>query len=184
MFIRTERLFLRPVFEEDWREVHAGIADESVVRMLARAPWPYAPKDAREFCARPHHPRLPTFLITLPGAAGAPVIGTCGFHEEEEGVEFGYWIAPSHWGRGYATEAGRAAMEVAQATRIKRVIAGHYLDNPASGRVLRKIGFVETGEVRPTACRGRGGELVLARRYALDLCETAEALDDAMPKVA
>jgi RimJ/RimL family protein N-acetyltransferase len=51
------------------------------------------------------------------------------------------------------------------------VLAGHYVDNPASGRVLRKLRFRETGEVRPTECRARGGELVLARRYALDLAE-------------
>ncbi|OYW44185.1 MAG: hypothetical protein B7Z08_10710 [Sphingomonadales bacterium 32-68-7] len=184
MFIRTERLFLRPVFEEDWREILAGIGEEAVVRMLARAPWPYAASDAREFCARPHDPRLPTFAVTLPGMAGAPLIGVCGFHEEDEGIEFGYWIAPGRWGRGYATEAGRAALEVVRATRVRRVLAGHYLDNPASGKVLRKLGFAETGEVRPTFCRARGGEMVLARRFALELCGVDGSLDAAMPKVA
>lgn len=60
---------------------------------------------------------------------------------------------------------------------MRRVEAGHYLDNPASGAVLRKAGFVETGEVRPTHALGRGGQLVLARRYSVDLCSDAPEAD-------
>ena len=40
MFFRSERLFLRPVWPEDWQAILNGIADEAVVRNLARAPWP------------------------------------------------------------------------------------------------------------------------------------------------
>jgi RimJ/RimL family protein N-acetyltransferase len=116
----------------------------------------------------PADAQVPRFVITLPGAKGAPIVGTVGFKRAEGWLELGYWIARDHWGRGYATEAGRGALEVARALGHRRVSAGHYVDNPASGRVLRKLGFRETGEVRPTFCRARGGELVLARRYALE----------------
>ena len=119
----------------------------------------------------------PGFVMTLPSAKGAPIIGGIGFRREGDGLELGYWVARDHWGRGYATEAGRAALEVARALGHRRIDAGHYLDNPASGRVLRKLGFRDTGEVRPTFCRARGGELVLARRYALEFAE-AEADSD------
>ncbi|MGZ3256570.1 MAG: GNAT family N-acetyltransferase, partial [Croceibacterium sp.] len=82
---------------------------------------------------------------------------------------------------GYATEAARGALDVARALGRRRVLAGHYVDNPASGRVLRKLGFRETGEIRPTFCRARGGELALARRYALDFAEAeASAQGDRM----
>ena len=174
MFYRSERLFLRPAFPEDAREIYEGICDAGVVQMLASVPWPYRLADAEEYCALPHDPQAPRFAITLPGAKGAPIIGVVGFHTRDDEVGFGYWIAHDHWGQGYATEAARAALEVARALGNKRVLAGHYVDNPASGRVLRKLGFRETGEVRPTFCRARGGELVLARRYALDFAE-AEA---------
>ena len=108
----------------------------------------------------------------FPTTRGAPIIGVVGLHPEEDGgLGFGYWIARDHWGQGYATEAGRGALEVARSLGHKRVVAGHYIDNPASGRVLRKLGFRETGEVRPTFCRARGGELVLSRRYALEFAE-------------
>jgi RimJ/RimL family protein N-acetyltransferase len=183
MFYRSERLFLRPAFPEDSREIHRGICDAGVVQMLASVPWPYRLADAEAFCALPEDSHAPRFVITLPGARGAPIVGVVGFHAEEEGLGFGYWIARDHWGQGYATEAGRGALAVARMLGHRRVLAGHYVDNPASGRVLRKLGFRETGEVRPAFCCARGGELVLSRRYALELAETeadAAASDDRM----
>ncbi|BBC72286.1 GNAT family N-acetyltransferase [Altererythrobacter sp. B11] len=171
MFIRTERLFLRPVFAEDWREILAGVGHEQIVRMLARAPWPYSEEDARSFCESQDDPAACRFAITLPGPQGAPVIGTIGLDEGEGGLELGYWIAREHWGQGYAVEAGRHVLALARALGHRRVHAGHYIDNSASGRVLARLGFAETGELRPTFCRGRGGEMVLARRYALDLAD-------------
>jgi RimJ/RimL family protein N-acetyltransferase len=168
MFIRSGRLFLRPAFPEDSRELHEAICNAGIVSMLASAPWPYLRQDAEAFCAAPVDPLAPRFVITLPGAKGAPIIGTVGFKRAEGGLEMGYWIARDHWGRGYATEAGRAALDVVRALGHRRVQAGHYLDNPASGRVLRKLGFRETGEISPTFSRARGGELVLARRYGIE----------------
>jgi len=179
MFYRSERLFLRPAFPEDSRELYEGICDAGVIAMLASAPWPYRPADAEQYCAMPADPQAPRFVITLPGEKGGPIIGTVGFKHADGGLELGYWIARDHWGQGYATEAARGALQVARALGNKRVLAGHYVDNPASGRVLRKLGFRETGEVRPTFCRARGGELVLARRYALEFAEAeAEASAD------
>lgn len=174
MFYRSERLFLRPAFPEDSREIYEGICDAGVAQMLASVPWPYRQADADAFCALPEDSRAPRFAVTLPALKGAPIIGVVGFHPEAEGLGFGYWIARDHWGRGYATEAGRGALQAARALGHKRIVAGHYVDNPASGRVLRKLGFRETGEVRPTFCRARGGDLVLSRRYALEFAD-AEA---------
>ncbi len=171
MFYRSERLFLRPAFPEDAREIYEGICDAGVIAMLSSAPWPYRRADAAAYCAMPTDGQAPRFVITLPDAKGAPIIGTVGFKHTDSEIELGYWIARDHWGQGYATEAARGALEVARSLGNKRVLAGHYVDNPASGRVLRKLGFRETGEVRPTFCRARGGELVLARRYALDFAE-------------
>ena len=171
MFYRSERLFLRPAFPEDSREIYQGICDAGVIATLSSAPWPYRLADAEQFCAMPADPQAPRFVITLPGANGAPIVGTVGVKHADGELELGYWIARGHWGQGYATEAARGVLEIARALGNKRVLAGHHVDNPASGRVLRKLGFRETGEVRPTFCRSRGGELVLARRYALDLAE-------------
>ncbi len=157
MFIRSERLFLRPAWAEDWADVLAAIDDAAVVRNLARAPWPYRAEDAQWFVKRPQDPRHPDFLVTLPGADGAQVIGCAGMAPGENGTaELGYWITRRHWGHGYATEAARAVLAVARALGHDRIEAGHFLDNPASGRVLRKLGFTPTGEHRPRRSAGRG----------------------------
>jgi len=175
LFIRTPNLFLRPVFTEDWRAIYCGIADLRVVSMLASAPWPYLPKHAREFVMRQHDPRYPVFLVTLPTGSGSEVIGCIGIDPcDSADAEIGYWIARPHWGQGYASEAGRGALEVARLLGHQRIEAGHFVDNPASGRVLRKIGFLPTGRVAPRASRARGGEAP-CKLFSLDLRADARA---------
>ncbi len=153
MFHRSERLLLRPLWPEDWRAVFDGVTEEAIVRNLASAPWPYAEQDARDFVALPEHPRHPRFLITR--ADDAAVIGTIGIDHVKSDVELGYWIAREHWAQGYATEAGRSAIAVARMLGHKVLTAGHFVDNPASGRVLRKLGFQPTGAVRNRDSKGR-----------------------------
>lgn len=158
MFIRSERLFLRPGWPEDWEELLGLINDEAVVRNLARVPWPYTAEDARNFAQRPQEKLLPHFFITLPTAEGAKLIGSAGLGRSDGEIELGYWIASDHWGQGYATEAARAVLRLAATLGHRRIVAHHFADNPASGRVLRKIGFRPAGEVRARYSMGRGGE--------------------------
>ncbi len=171
MFIRSERLFLRPGWPEDWGELFDLIHDEAIVRNLARAPWPYTPDHAREFAARVEKTGLPTFFVTLPTAQGASLIGCAGLGRDGDDVELGYWIARDHWGRGYATEAVRAVLSVARALGHRRIVAGHFVDNPASGRVLEKAGFRHIPGTSRRFSQARGVE-VASRRFeiALDPC--------------
>jgi RimJ/RimL family protein N-acetyltransferase len=164
MFHRSQRLFLRPAFPEDSGAILAGIGDEAIVRNLARAPWPYGIEDARNFAALPQDMRLPHFLVTLPGVG---VIGSAGLGEHEGEPELGYWIARAHWGQGYATEAAQAVLRIARTLGHTRVVAGHFVDNPASGKVLRKLGFRPTGRPGQRFSAARG-ERVDSVEYALD----------------
>jgi RimJ/RimL family protein N-acetyltransferase len=176
MFARTERLLLRPGWAEDAPALFNAIADEGIVRNLASAPWPYRPEDASAFLATARKPHEASMLIFRRSEADPELIGTIGFGRRPDGaLEFGYWIARSHWGRGYATEAGRAATEIARkALRLPKLHAGHFLDNPASGRVLEKLGFRSIGR---TASRYSAGRNAIARckLFELDLTEPAEA---------
>lgn len=156
MFYRSERLFLRPAWPEDWQGIWRGIADEDVARNLARVPWPYTQNDAQDFVARAPDPDYPNFLLTEP-LDGGGVIGHAGLALNEGGVQLGYWIARQYWGRGYATEAAKAVLEIALMLGHEQVVASHYLDNPASGKVLRKAGFRPTGRVEPHYCLARDG---------------------------
>jgi len=169
MFARTNRLLLRPGFPEDAPALAKAIADERIVRNLATAPWPYDLRDAEAFLAAPRDPVLPSFLI-VERTEGAPrLVGSCGLGRRASGaVELGYWIARPHWGRGFATEAARALIDIACALRLPALEASHFLDNPASGRVLEKLGFSATGIVAPRLSCGRGEESP-ARLYRLRL---------------
>ena len=169
MFHVTERLLLRPIWLEDAPAIYRGIADETIVRNLARAPWPYSLEDAVSFVKVRQHPMQPSFAITL--AATGEYIGQVGYGPDEDNhLQIGYWVARPHWGRGYATEATRAALDIGRMLRLGRIAAAHFIDNPASGRVLRKAGFTATGEVRPLYSRARNARYPAAR-YAIDLDE-------------
>ena len=95
MFIRSERLFLRPGWPEEWEDLLTLIDDEEVVRNLARAPWPYTAEDARAFAqfqanGREQDRLLPNFFVTLPSAEGARLIGSVGLSMVEGEVNLGY----------------------------------------------------------------------------------------------
>lgn len=172
MFIRTERLFLRPAWEEDSAALAAAIGHEQVARMLSRVPWPYAEADARDFVALDHGPLLPNLLITLPDEGGA-IVGGCGLHDVGGQPAVGYWITPSHWGRGIAAEALGGLVHLARLCGHRRLLGYHAGDNPASGRVMRRAGFQPTGGYRNFHLLARGHE-VNGPEYALDLCDSGD----------
>ncbi|HMT41085.1 MAG TPA: GNAT family N-acetyltransferase [Sphingorhabdus sp.] len=156
MFARTERLLLRPSWPEDAGPLYRAIADEGIVRNLAKAPWPYSFEDALRFVGGEQAELFPTFILYL-RTEGAPVIvGACGLSERDDATEMGYWIARSYWGRGFASEAGRAVVDIAKTVGHKKLVASHFIDNPTSGTVLRKLGFRQTGKREERFSAGRG----------------------------
>jgi RimJ/RimL family protein N-acetyltransferase len=175
MFARTERLLLRPGWIEDAPALFEAIRDEAIVRNLATAPWPYCIDHARAFLTTERTPGNPVMLICRRTAGAPEVIGTIGFAPRPSGeVELGYWIARPHWNRGYATEAGEAVVAMARDTyRVPRLSAGHFLDNPASGRVLEKLGFRATGTIMPRYSAGRG-RVEPVNTYELEFTEPEE----------
>jgi RimJ/RimL family protein N-acetyltransferase len=159
MFARTERLMLRPGWIDDALPLRNAIAHEDVAFTLARLPWPYTLGDAQWFLSQDRRASEANFLIFERGVFQPQLIGGIGIHDHDGAPEIGYWIAPSHWGKGYATEAGRAVVEIARsALRLPRLTSGHFADNPASGSVLRKLGFTPTGQTEMRMCLARGRE--------------------------
>ncbi len=166
MFALTPRLTLRPGWFEDAPALAQAIGHEAVVTRLARVPWPYTLEDAETFLSLPRGATEPRFAI-IERSGAHRLIGTIGLHRANNGDhELGYWLTPDAWGRGYATEAGRAVIDIARhALPLTRLTAYHHLDNPASGQVLRKLGFIETGR---------------SQRYSLGRGDTVEAIDFAL----
>jgi RimJ/RimL family protein N-acetyltransferase len=181
MFVRTERLLLRPGWSQDAPALFRMIADERIVRNLATAPWPYRPDDAEAWLATERKASEPSLLIFRCTNAAPELIGAIGLGRRPTGeIELGYWIGRHHWGRGYATEAGRAVLAMARhSLRLRQIAAGHFLDNPASGRVLEKLGFQSIGKIVPYYSAGRG-EAAPCRLFKLELDQEAEIAPAAM----
>jgi len=184
MFARTPRLLLRPGFPEDAPALAGAIADETIARNLANIPWPYSMRDAEAYLASPRNPGLPSCLIFERGDGPPQLAGACGLGRRPSGaVELGYWLARPFWGRGIATEACSALIEIARTLELPRLEGSHFLDNPASGRVLEKLGFEPTGIVAPRLSCARGHD-VAARLMRLELQADAVEEDDEEPLAA
>lgn len=159
MFARTPRLVLRPGWAEDARALTDAIGHDAVLRNLAHVPSPYTLADAEAFLAAPQDETLPR-LLAFARTWGTPrLIGGCGIQCDADGaLELGYWIARPYWGLGFATEAARAVMGIARASGLPPLRARHFIDNPASGKVLRKLGFRFTGRIERSYSLSRNAE--------------------------
>ncbi|MBS0297150.1 MAG: GNAT family N-acetyltransferase [Proteobacteria bacterium] len=160
--LETRRLVLRAPAERDAQRIAELCGDLDIARMTTRMPHPYSLDDAKSFLAGVAYKdpaREPIFLLEHEDEGP---VGMLGFHRNPEdqpelGPEMGYWVGKPFWGRGFATEAAQAALNWAQRTwRRRAVVAGHFPDNPASGRVLTKAGFLYTGQVKRKPCLARG----------------------------
>ncbi len=156
--IETRRLALRaPAFSDAGRI--AGLANDiDIARMTTRLPHPYLRGDAETFLARMaalDYAREAVFVIEREDEGP---IGVIGLHRTAAfAPEIGYWLGRPYWGRGFATEAAGALLAWAKAAwRQRAVISGHFVDNPASGRVLEKAGFLYTGVIEPRHSVARG----------------------------
>jgi RimJ/RimL family protein N-acetyltransferase len=154
--IRSERLILRRPRSSDAARIAQLCSDYDIPRMTTRMPWPYGLAEAQFFVdvMQEQDPDLENaFLIDV----GGEVIGCVGLMMGERHPEIGYWIGRDYWGQGFATEAAKAALRWARDDwRKKVVVAGHFADNPASGVVLNKCGFLYTGEVEKRFSVARG----------------------------
>lgn len=81
------------------------------------------------------------------GAIGYGSSCDCGLPALPDEPTIGYWVGKPYWNMGICTEALRLMLKhIKDTTNITSLVGGHYLDNPASGKVMEKCGFVPTGE--------------------------------------
>ncbi len=140
----TARLALRQLRLDDAPFLAREGGRPGVARMVARIPSPCPPLASELFilAARAAEASRGDRVRLITQRADQVPLGVIGLHPHGHGVwELGYWLAMSAWGRGIATEAGAAMIADARIRGIERLIAGHFSDNPASARVLTKLGF-------------------------------------------
>jgi ribosomal-protein-alanine N-acetyltransferase len=143
--LETERLFVRPWAPDD-RAAFTALTDDPEVMQYVHGGQPYADEEVDEWFTRQarqlaEHNVCMGALIEkstdrLVGVAGVQPLGTTG------NLEIGWWLARDVWGRGYATEAGAAAMRhVLETLGHKRVVAIVDPDNEPSKRVVHRLGM-------------------------------------------
>jgi RimJ/RimL family protein N-acetyltransferase len=157
--LSTERLLLRGPVHSDAERLAALANDASVAKMTTSIPHPYDLADAEAFLdlsMTRDWDREPNFVIEHRNFG---LVGGIGFKPGPNGrPELGYWLGRPFWNRGYATEACRSVLDwVRRDWRRKLVVAGHFADNPASGQVLCKAGFLYTGDVELRWSQAREG---------------------------
>ncbi len=172
--IETQRLILRPLRSGDEPEFLTLAGDWDVARMTSDIPYPLLPAHAKAWL-RPNGSDV-RFAIELHGR----MIGSTGYFRRRSGAaELGFWLGRDHWGLGFASEAAAATVRHGfNADGHMAFSSAHFVDNPASGRVLAKLGFEEVGRSRMW-CSARGTEV-----EALGLWLTRERAESAIGPMA
>ncbi|WP_421788391.1 GNAT family N-acetyltransferase [Hyphobacterium sp.] len=159
--IETDRLLLRPLEPRDAIDIHRHCQDGEIARNTARIPMRYGLYDAEMFVlvCRAARGKRAGHIYAIADRGLDRLVGTCGvFKRQPDSAdwEIGYWIGADSRRRGYATEAvGALCRDVRETLAPPRITAGHFADNPLSGRVLERLGFAYTGGETPLFCMGR-----------------------------
>lgn len=168
----TPRLTLRPFAPADAPRVQELAGDSRIAATTAAIPHPY-PNGLAEDWIRSHAPlaqdaKQYNFAITLAGTRTpgretdlfdtGHLIGAVSLifsiDPAQGRAELGYWIGVPYWNRGFATEAAHAALAFGfQRKNLRRILARHTSNNPASGRVLQKLGMTHEGTLREHFCK-------------------------------
>lgn len=165
--IKTERLILRPFELNDASTVQQLVGDPTIADTTLNIPHPYQDGMAEGWIAA-HQPQFETgtsvvFAITL-RTTGA-LIGSIGLGIERrhDRAELGYWIGVPYWGKGYCTEAGYALFTYAfNELLLNRILACHFTRNPASGKVMQKLGMIQEGIARKSVKKGEQYEDIVS----------------------
>jgi RimJ/RimL family protein N-acetyltransferase len=154
----TERLTLRPFTPHDAFDVERFAGTREVADTTLNIPHPY-PHGAASAWIEAHAPAWneqsnATFAIvdTATGRLAGAI--SLMLKPEHRRAELGYWIAVRNWNRGYATEAGRRLIDFGfEVLGLHRIESRHFLRNPASGRVMQKLGMQAEGIERDWALK-------------------------------
>ena len=150
--METERLILRPWQESDAETLFIYASDAEVG---PRAGWPphKSVEESLEII-RTIFNNDRTWAIMLKetgeviGCIGYFIYGESNIKIGENDVEAGYWIAKPYWNQDICTEALRLLIDYCfNEKKFHTIWSDFFVDNPASGRVMEKCGFRDTGDI-------------------------------------
>lgn len=141
--LTTSRLVLRAPAAADAETIAELAADRRIADTTATVPHPYIVADAQRFIAKARED-CPGWTWAIADRADDRVLGVLSLDWPDDGAvaELGYWVGVPHWGHGYATEAAATAIgHTFRGRRARIVHADHLTRNPASHRVMEKLGM-------------------------------------------
>ena len=151
--LTTARLVLRPFRVDDASDIQRLAGEREVARNTMLIPHPYEDGEAERWIGT--HQEIyesgqgVTFAIER--REDGSLVGSIGLviFEKHKSGELGYWVGKPYWNNGYCTEASLAILKYGFESRnLHRIHAKFYTRNPASGRVLQKIGMTHEGTLR------------------------------------
>ncbi|NIK76441.1 RimJ/RimL family protein N-acetyltransferase [Paenibacillus castaneae] len=151
--ITTKRLLLRLFQTSDASEVTRLCDNYNIYKNTLYLPYPYSIEDALPWIENhlDNFNNNRSFEFAITDKATGNLYGAIALTNNQKfnNGEIAYWIGEEYWGSGYATEAGEAILEFAFLEKqYHKVYARHFMSNPASGRVIKKIGMVQEGILR------------------------------------
>jgi ribosomal-protein-alanine N-acetyltransferase len=154
--IKTRRLLLRPFTLADAPMVQQLAGHSDIAATTLNIPHPYEDGQAEKWieisAERHRRGELVNFAVVL--RKENLLIGAIGLtiNKGNEYAEMGYWIGRPYWGQGYCSEAAREVLRFGFIElSLNRIYATHMTRNPASGRVMEKIGMKYEGCLREHA---------------------------------
>lgn len=156
--LHTQRLLLRRFQATDAKDVQKYAGAYEVAEMTLNIPHPYLDGMARAWMDS-HQQDFElgrSVVFALVSRSSNQLVGTVGLILEKRfnRAELGYWIGKPFWGQGFATEASTAVLQYGfNELKLNRIFATHMTRNPASGRVLEKIGMTHEGTLRQHALK-------------------------------
>lgn len=140
--MRSNRLELRPLVEDDAPFVESFYSMSEVTQTLLKIQRPISAAEAKEFCAA--HPASDVRFVATRRDDGK-MIGFGTVLVSDDGpvrrASIGYAVLPACWGQGFATEVAGVLVRFATDVGCREVLATTLEENAASGRVLEKLGF-------------------------------------------
>ena len=147
--ISTDRLVLRPPHIDDVEEMTLLANNINVARMLAHMPHPYNAADAEKFISNALRNDGGASIYSITEGETGRLIGVGSLHEgvSQKEPHMGYWIGEPYWGKGYATEAARALVDLYfKVTNRPVLLVSARTNNEASKKIIQKCGGIPVGK--------------------------------------
>jgi len=142
--LTTPDLVLRAPGKEDVNDITGLANNRKISSMLESLPYPYYDKHAEEFLDQVSKPDAGECVFAVTHAESGELMGMCGLHLVKRRfnmAHMGYWLGEDYWGKGYATQAARALVDLFfKAGTENELLMSVLSTNTASRRVIEKCG--------------------------------------------